>query len=67
MFYQSLAVFNIRTGILHRKAKRWYVLTCKVSRYCLLALHGIILNTVDSGPRHVIGREGQKQVFFLTL
>ena len=25
------------------KAKRQYLLTCKVSRYCLLALHGSIV------------------------
>ena len=34
--------------ILLRKDKRQYLLTCKVSRYCILALHGGI-NTRTTG------------------
>ena len=36
-----------------RKAKRQYLLTCKVSRYCLLALRGRALPLWQSPPRAI--------------
>ena len=38
-------------SVLLCKAKRQYLLTCKVSRYCLLALHGSVAVTTPGGER----------------
>ena len=38
--FTCLRLFNSQWTIPPSKAKRQYLLTCKVSRYCLLALHG---------------------------
>ena len=41
---------HILTAELLGKAKRQYLLTCKVSRYCILALHGSVEPTSAASP-----------------
>ena len=45
-------MWNDEIAVLLLKAKRWYLLTCKVSRYCLLALNVIkVADIVPSATR----------------
>ena len=55
----TLRGLTLPSSILPCKTKRQYLLTCKVSRYCLLALHGSIVGQFSGlFPRH--GFSGHK-------
>ena len=48
LFYENVEHWSTMPGVLPCEAEMQYLLTCKVSRYCILALHGSVGGSHDS-------------------